>query len=87
VQFLIDAGEIGDAGAVQVEGVHTLQEGVAGAPGQQGGLALIELDPDIVLGLGIALPALVDCPVGACARGRALRKAVSAHAGQNEPLS
>jgi len=82
-QLGVDPREVGDAGAVQVERLEPLQERIAGAALEQGGLALVEGDPDLVLGRRIALPALVDGPVGPRARGRALGKAVGAHASKN----
>ena len=69
----IDRPKVGDAAAMQVQRIQPLQEGVAGAAGQQGGLTLIERVPHPMLIGGVGVPVLVDGPVRACARGRELR--------------
>ncbi len=72
LQLLIDARKVRDARPVQIERIEPLQEGVAGAAGQQGRLPLVERDPDLMLCGTVTIPRLVDGPVrpGAGRRNR-----------------
>jgi hypothetical protein len=86
LQLLVDPREVGDTRPVQVQRVQALEERIASASRQQSALALVQRDPDIVLGLGIALPALVDGPVGARARRRNKAQMVG-HARRMTPVA
>ncbi len=60
--------EIGNAVRRQLQRVHREEIFVAGAAGQQRGLAGVEPAPAVVLGRAIGRPILVDRPIGAAWR-------------------
>ena len=64
LQLRIDPLEVGDAAAMQIERVEPAQERVAGPARQSFALALVQGRPDAVLVGGVAVPALIDGPVG-----------------------
>jgi hypothetical protein len=74
LQFDVDAAEVGDALAVEVERVQPLEERIAGPVGQNLPLAGVERHPDVVLGARIAVPGLVDGPVRIGVRRRRLAR-------------
>ena len=61
-KFFGEFEEVGDTCAVQIQRVEAVEEGVAGAAGQQGRLALVECQPGLVLFLCVARKTLIDCP-------------------------
>ncbi len=63
VELAVHLAEVGNAFAVQVQRPQAVEEGLAGAAGEQGGLSLVERDPDLMLFGRIARPVLVDGPV------------------------
>ncbi len=64
VQLAVHLTEVRYALAVQVQRLQSVQELVARSPRQQRRLALVEGDPDLVLGRRIGGPVLIDGPVG-----------------------
>ena len=64
LQIVAQAAEIGDVLGIDGEVAHALNELVAGSAGQQFALTLVQGFPDAVLFRRVAVPALVDGPVG-----------------------
>ena len=67
-QHVAQAGEVGNLGGADRQLAHAFDERVAGAAGQQTGLALEQRGPDRVFRRRIRCPALINGPVGIARR-------------------
>ena len=83
-QVLVDPGEVWNAGPMQVQGFQPAEKRIARAARQQRSLPFVEGDPDLVLGVGVARPTLIDRPVRRSPWRRPTAMPVGAHGGENE---